>query len=359
MKLRLLLLLLISLGAGSGWAQNQDSVIPDLTGLNVPQAMATLNQAGFALGTEQSVLWTADLGVPENTITAQSIAPQSASAPGTAVNVTVARTPNITLIYDDNDFTLINRAGTRIELTGLAFSTLDSSTAATFDATRWGGRLRGDYCTQVWSVGRNEPKPIDGCRSISWLTTNNPAEHFWTAANGVRTFNVTQDGVERAICNAAPPNSQDSPTTCAFFVEAGGQGGFVPYIYLAYTTDQLVIINRSTDQWMYLNGTTIWNQHPNRAVLGDSFIPGRPRLYTERLEVARTQRIAPGQCVRFKLSGMTGDELPEACFVVATLELPVDQLFWASNFEIQGLDMVRRLCRAATADKLTICVMPR
>lgn len=52
-------------------------------------------------------------------------------------------------------------------------------------------------------------------------SVNRRNEHFWTGANGVRPFNVVQGGLERAICQAAPPNSQDQPTTCEFYLPSG------------------------------------------------------------------------------------------------------------------------------------------
>src|SRR5690348_12468683 len=106
-KYLLLALCLICLFAGTVYAQ--DAAVPDLTGLNVPEAAALLNKNGFALGAENNVGWTADSGQEQNTIKGQSVAAGQTAAPGSAIDVTVLRSPNAMLIYDDNDLSLVNK----------------------------------------------------------------------------------------------------------------------------------------------------------------------------------------------------------------------------------------------------------
>ncbi|HEX2623569.1 MAG TPA: PASTA domain-containing protein, partial [Phototrophicaceae bacterium] len=243
MKIRLsIILILLSFaylvtGSIQSLAQTSEVVVPDLTGLNVPQAAAALNRVGLALGTESAGLWTSNSGIPENTIGSQSVTPGGSAAPGTSVDVILLRSPNITLIYDDNDLTMMNRDNRRVDFTSLVFNTLESATSASFNASRWSGRLRGGYCTQLWSVGRGNAKDVDGCKGIdNWLTTNNPAEHFWTASNGVKNFSVVQDGVERAICEAA----SSEPKTCDFYLETAGQSDSAEFVYFAYSADRLI-----------------------------------------------------------------------------------------------------------------------
>ena len=53
----------------------QDAVqVPDLTGMNVPQAAAALNHVGLGLGNENGEAWTAESGLEQNRIKAQSVA---------------------------------------------------------------------------------------------------------------------------------------------------------------------------------------------------------------------------------------------------------------------------------------------
>jgi hypothetical protein len=255
---------------------------------------------------------------------------------------------------------LVNRDNKRIELDTLEFATVDSVSAAKFAASRWGGRVPGGSCTQIWSITRSSPKSMDACQSIErWLTTNNPGEHFWTAANGVSTFSILQDGTERATCTAAPVNSESRPTQCEFYLIPGGQSDNVAYVYFAYTVDQLIILNQSPDQWMRLNRNIIHHRNPNTGVFAPSFEPGRPALFGDPEIVARIQRLAPGQCLLFKKAS-AGDTLPETCDVIATLSVPDEQAFWSFDFELQSVnDDRRRTCRAAAVDKLTLCILPR
>jgi hypothetical protein len=343
----------------SGLVARQDSVtVPDLTGLNIPQAAAVLNRNGLALGEESNGLWTEAAGIPQNTIGQQMPGAGEVVAAGTSVDVVLLRSPNVTLVYDDNDLTLINRDNRRIDFDTLVFNALHGSREAVFRASRWAGRVRGGYCTQIWSIGRTSPKDIPGCQSIErWLTTNNPTEHFWTAVNGIQSFNVVQDEVERAICEAAPVGSESR--TCEFYLDVAGGSDSTDFVYFAYTEDKFIIRNRSENQWMRLNRSIIHNSNPINDTFGSSFELGNPDLFGNPEMVARIQRLAPGQCLLFKKVG-TDAILPEACDVIATLEVPGEQAFWTFDFELQSVnDNKRRLCRAAVEGKLTICVMPR
>src|SRR5215216_3034771 len=159
--------------------QAQTPAVPNLIGLNIPQAAAALNQVGLALGNQTSEPWTEAAGVPQNTISVQSVPAGQPATAGAPVDVTVLRSPNVSLSYDDNDFTLINNTGGSIDFNGLVFGSADGTPAA-FSATRWAGSLDSAGCAQVWSVIRSVPKDLAGCARINhWLTTNNSAEYFW------------------------------------------------------------------------------------------------------------------------------------------------------------------------------------
>ncbi len=340
-------------------AQDSEPVVPDVSGIAAPVAAARLNQAGFRLGTQTLAIWTAESGVPQNTIVAQSPAPGSTAAHGSVVDVTVVRVPNISLVYDDNDLTVMNRSDEPLALNALRFSVVEGSPAS-LAATRWTDRLRERECLQVWSVARNGPKDVEGCRFIqNWFSTGDVGEHFWTQTSGAQRFDVTENGVERAICAAAPPDSQDSPSRCDFFLEGDGPlAEAAPYVYFAYTPQVIALINTSDDRWMLAGNTILHNYNPNIAVPGASLRFGDPALYGNPDIVADIQRLAPGQCLV-----MTSDDPdaqpPEACEAIAQLDLASTTAFWLADFEIEGATAAQRYaCPAAVQGHLILCVMP-
>jgi hypothetical protein len=333
----------------------QDTVtVPDVRGLGVPQAAALLNRNGLVLGQENNVAWTAESGLPQNTIGEQSVPAGQAVARGTVVDLTVLRSPNTLLIYDDNDLTMVNRSGGVMSLEGLIFRSMGGSQESFFTATRWTGALDADDCGQIWSVPRGEPKNLPECPSnIFWLTTRFEEAHFWTGAYGATQFRVEQNGIERAICPIV------NPGTCEFFLAGGGAAGEVTqFVYFAYTPDQLVVHNISEDKWMPLDGVQIVNNAP--PVAGSTFAFGSPEVFGNPQTIGRINRLAPGQCLHYTGSAAVGDTLPESCDVVARLDLDPSVNFWAQPFGVDSVsDDQPHTCPAATPGKLTICVMPR
>jgi hypothetical protein len=329
--------------------------VPDVTGMSVPQAAALLNRSGIVLGSETNVGWTAESGLPQNTISAQSVAGGQSVARGTVVDITVLRSPNAYLLYDDNDLTLVNQTGGTLDLNGIAFNSVDGSGPATFTANRWGGILEGGDCGQIWSISRGEPKPQDGCASMQWLTTNDPAQHFWTGANGATRFNIVQTGVERAVCSVAAAGR------CDFFLTGGGAGGdVVPYVYFAYLPDRMIISNQSPDQWMSLNQLNVYNQN-----FAEGTAPLKiadPTLYTNQGQqlIGRVDQLAPGQCLYWTNGSPQPDTPPQSCDVVARFNMAAELIFWSKDFSLDSVtDGQRHTCPAATPGRLTICVMPR
>ena len=66
---------------GAGYVNAQNTVqVPDLTGMNVPQAAAALNRVGLGLGNETGEAWTAASGLKQNSIKAQSVAAGQSAA---------------------------------------------------------------------------------------------------------------------------------------------------------------------------------------------------------------------------------------------------------------------------------------
>ncbi|MBC8098333.1 MAG: PASTA domain-containing protein [Armatimonadetes bacterium] len=351
--------ILVLLVAMLGWvipsaAQEQTVSVPDLTGLNVPQAAALLNQTGLRLGVEGDQLWTAESGLPEDVVGSQSIAAAQSVAIGTAVDVVVLRANNALAIYDDNDFTLVNNSG-RINLSGINLVALDGNPAQ-LNGARWAPTLRRGQCVQVWSVGRNGPKGLDECEVVqNWLVTNDTAEHFWTGAGGTSTFSIVQDGVQRAVCQVA------NPGRCEFYLKRASANPrpATDYVYFAYTPEQWTIINQSANEWMLLAELPVLSYVSSAE--GTQLLPGDPALYlTGASDVANVSRLAPGQCLLYATDSTLLENPPQACDVIATLAVSADAVFWQRAFGmVSDSDGETYSCPAATAGRLTICVMPR
>lgn len=328
-------------------------IVPDITGLSLPEAAAALNKVGLAVGRETPERWTAESGREPNTIIAQSIAPETSASPGTAVEITVLRTPNALLIYDDNDLTLVNQSGVTLDLRTITLSAVDGS-SATFSASRWANSLRADQCMQIWSVGRNGPKGLDECGTIqNWLVTTQGSEHFWTGAGGRTRFTIIQNGIERGVCPVA------NPGRCEIYLATGSAAvEVVDYVYFAYMTDRLAIINTSTDKWMPLRNLIVRNNYvrPFGAVINVS----DPSLFGNPQTVANIQRLAPGQCLLFTNSSSEAQTPPQPCDVIAKLDVGPSVIFWAADFPVESTtDDGERTCPAAAPDRLTLCIMPR
>lgn len=355
MKLyKMALVIMLCIGAfSSANAQTTPAPVPDVTGLSLPLAAARLNEAGLALGAESTRLWSDALGVPQGTVVEQSVAPGTAVEAGSTVNLTVLRPANLVAIYDDNELTLLNQGIAPINLTTLGFAALDGS-GASFAATRWANTLEPGRCVQVWSITVNSPKPIDGCREIRWLTTNNPAEHFWTAQGGTTQFSITDNGMLRAICAVGPTGR------CELYVGDGvvAEPG-TDFVHFAYTQDWFVVRNTSDSQWMYLNDFPLFNYNVPQPGMGVPLTDAS--IYTYLNPVTRFGQLAPGQCILFRSSAvMEADSQPPQCLVTAELTIDTSVRFWGAQFELQSaLDGMRRACPAATPARITVCIMPR
>lgn len=333
----------------------QDSVtVPNVIGLSVPEAAAALNKAGLALGAETAEQWRVESARAQNTISAQSAEPGTSLAPGTAVDVTILRAPNVFLIYDDNDLTLVNQTGADLNLRNIRFETLNGSSAS-FAANRWSNSLRAGQCTQIWSVGRNGPKGLDECSLIqNWLVTNNNGEHFWTGAGGTTQFAVIQNDIQRGVCTVG------NPGRCEMFLQVGNilPSETTEYVYFAYLADRLAIINTSTDKWMPIGNLVVRNNavQPFGAVVN----VGSAELFGNPPTVGRIGRLAPGQCLLFTNSSPEAQTPPQPCDVIAKLDVGPSVIFWAADFPIESAtNDGARSCPAAVPGRLTLCIMPR
>jgi len=356
-RFTLFTLIWLALAASSAAAQTTVVAVPDVSGLSVPAAAARLHEAGLRLGAIDAVRWTEASGLPVNTISQQTPAAGESIPSGTEIALTVLRTPNVTLIYDDNDLTLINQTGSNLPLAGISLSSSDG--AALFRADRWfAAALEAGDCGQVWSVPRGDAKDIEGCGSIFWLTTSNNAEHAWTALNNVTSFNLVQYGAVRATCPAAPANSE--PLRCEAYLPAPDQAEETAFVYFAYTDERFVVANPSTDQWMPLGATILYNFNPNLSVAGAGVPLGDPSLYGAATRVEDVRRLAPGECLLFTRGPLDAATLPIPCRVIAQLSIDPSLIFWAAPFEMESVsDGLRRACPASTPGKPTLCILPR
>jgi hypothetical protein len=340
--------------------QHAALVVPDLTGLSVPRAAAELNRVGLRLGNQTDESWVAGQTLPEGGISTQSLAAGTSVEAGTTIDVTVLRSPNLELKYDDNDLTLINLTDKTVDIGDTIFAAIDGNQAS-FEASQLTNSLLATQCVQLWAVNRNGPKDMPECGFIpNWVSSTNAALHFWVTTNGATSFNVVQDGTVRATCSTAAVGTQDQPLTCDFYLPSGGQGGdAADYLYFTYTTERFLVVNTASDEWMRLNRAVIHHVNPNNPMLGPSFNLSDPALFGNPTTVADFKRLAPQQCLLFKRADVAGDPLPQPCDVIGQLDLPADQLFWTTPFELESRSGKRFTCPAAVEGKQTICAMPR
>lgn len=341
-------------------AQENTVTVPDLTGLNIPQAAAALNEIGLGLGAEEAVDLSLGNGMAAGLISSQALAPGTSAAVGSIVDVSVLRSDNMRLVYDDNDMTLINTTNNVADITGLRFIAVEGTSPASFAATRWGSNVREQRCLQLWSITVRDSKPVSGCQDIQWLTTNATGEHFWTQTNGVQQFAVVENGAERARCDAAPTNSQDNPSNCTFYLEgAGSADDITAFIRFEYTPNAITITNPSVDRWMPTDRTSIFNFNPNLDNTGVSLIMGDVELFQNPEIVADITQLAPGQCLLLTADN-EGGAPPQACNVIAQRNLSSTVAFWLADFEIESAnDAQRHTCPAASVEHLTICIVPQ
>lgn len=348
-----LALLLVLIIGGAALAQEDSITVPDLTGLNVPRAAAELNRLGLKMGTVTPQQWTAASPQAVGTIATQGIAAGQPAARGDTVDLSVLTDARIQLIYDDNDLTLVNATGRQLNMRQLVFGSTDGTKR--FMATRWRPALPAGDCAQVWAVSRFDAKETPGCDSIFWMTTNNSAEHFWTQASGAAAFNIVLNGESVATCDAAPPSSQDAPLTCEFFILTPAVANPVTgYVYFAYTTDRFAVINKSDERWMPLGNTPV-------RIAGLELNLGAPALFGNPDIAANVARLAPGQCTLFTNGTLAEATPPEPCDLIAQAALEPARAFWNAAFDVVSTTRPDEqfTCPAATADRVTICVMPR
>jgi hypothetical protein len=349
-----LIIFIGAVGSAQPLEQTASAVsIPNLAGLTPPQAAAALNAARLQLGSQSSATATAPQ-LP-GTITGQIPAAGSTISPGAAVDVVIAYAPNIRLIYDNNDLTIINIGAQPLDVRTIDLQASDA-VPVSFDGQRWGRQVEPTDCVQVWSTRRTQPKSLAECRRIeAWLSTTDPSQHVWKESAGVQHFVVRQDGVARGECPAAGAGTRGNPLVCEIYLEQAQPAPVWPFIYLAYTRDTLVVHNTSGDRWMRLNATVT-------PASGGMFSFNDISLYRaiDGLVVNNgndgsvLRQLAPSQCVRFRPANAPISTLPEPCLIFA--DALIDGVpFWHTPFTIEDSSGDKHVCGAAMPDVVTTC----
>ena len=250
----------------------------------------------------------------------------------------------MTLIYDDNDLTMVNLTTNIVDVTGLRFASAEGASTS-FPATRWSTSLRSRQCMQVWTIPRNGPKGLEDCRLIqNFIAHTTPDEHFWTQANSVQSFVILENGLERANCSAAPNGSQDNPLECDFYLGGANSATTVTfYLYFAYTTDAIVIINQSNDKWMPTDRTAIFNFNPGVGEEGIEFIFGDRALFeNEETVIGDITQLAPGQCIMLTANHPNGMATPpQPCNIIAQRDYRPKLHFGWQILRRMGQQMIR------------------
>ncbi len=341
---------------------------PDVTGRTLPAAAAELNRAGLELGDITFAEWQEGAAFAENTVSAQTLVENR-------VNVTVLQTYNMRLVYDDNDFTLVNMVDLDVEwalsiarLEFVAQNRLQGARPARFSGLEWRGWVSRNFvCLQLWSidVAGADPTVADCPRAgiSTWLDDLPPEQQFWNAASGAERFVVLHDGVRRASCPTAITQEHQ---TCLLYLpvgilpqDASQSTGYryyaedvAPYVFFRYSTDYLWVINRTANRWLPTGQVQLVNE--TRQQLGDptGFIA---------VGAGSVGLLAPGQCALFVFDPAALQSLPPECsHHVATATAGTDGAFWRDGFSIASwIDQTERACPPPAAAGESICLLPR
>jgi hypothetical protein len=315
-------------------AQDNTGVVPDLTGLNLPQAAAELSKVGLLIGKQTPVTWTEGNSAVPDTITAQAVAPGERLPAGARIDLTIVGKANIIMIYDDNDFTMVNAVGRTLDLTQVTFQSSDGAASA---------------------------KEWPECSQTHWFaTTIRTTEHFWTELNSVTGFSMSINGEVLKTCPAALFGAE--PVRCEFYLTSGvGATNSIDFLYINYTIGEFTVSNVSDDRWLTLNDTRFVNYNPAEPVAGSWFTLGTDSIFTPMITGSDPLLLAPGQCVKIRDPRLADQHpLPSDCIVVGSAEFTGGDVFWQADFEVYNPQIgIRHTCPSAVRDKDVVCIMPR
>ncbi|MGJ3239211.1 MAG: hypothetical protein ACFE0Q_10940 [Anaerolineae bacterium] len=323
-------------------AQDAPPTVPDVIGQTVPRAEATLNAEGYRLNPLIRIV-TATEGLTPDTV-------QAVSTPDAEnrVQVTVARVPNVELIWDNSDsfaetnflanrdpndlFTLVNLSDEILSLRNVQIGNLSASA--------WGTELRALNCVQIWTFNESNGFTLPECGSIQGggiLNRLNRADQFWLEPQ----FDVYQNGIHRGRCE------RDAGRCSVWLSPAPIAQDLTPYLYLIYDTNEFIIFNNSDAQWMDFASVTL----PDVPPLSDA-------SFWDGARIPDLQRLAPGQCVRLALAP-DADELI-TCDAIATVSIVALDIFWRERFTINDMLNGERQheCPPALSGR-TLCLFER
>lgn len=321
--------------------------VPDLAGLTLPQAAATLAAAGLRLGTIEDAVGAASAEML-NTISEQTPVAGTPIDTLTAVDVRVQRDYNIEIIYDGNDLNLRNLSGIGLNIRQLELVAADNPDIR-WSGTEWNVRadtLNGNRCVQLIAERRLSEIEVDGCNPVqNWQSTAQADNHFWRGADGSQNFVVIQDGIVRATC---PTTNSTAKIRCqAYLLPGVVASDTTPYAYFVYDDRTLFVVNRSTTAWMPVH----LFQLSDEDLLSPAWLPSD--------QADALQRLAPGHCIRYN----TGEDdafSPPDCAVTVHVTISEAEIFWQRGFVLRSrIDNDERQCPPITSSSPTICLVPR
>jgi hypothetical protein len=135
--------------------------------------------------------------------------PEALAQTGTPLPTPTAQSqPEIRLAYNEDSFILFNISPVPQNISGLAF---EGDSFGSMAASEWRdmgtigdeiSRILPESCLQA--VTRLEAVQAGPCRNFyGWFQQASARFHFWTAANGNRTFTVTNNGQPVAECEVS------------------------------------------------------------------------------------------------------------------------------------------------------------
>lgn len=334
--------------------ETTDVVVPDVVGLNAPQAAARLQQLGLRLGLVRVQFAGEGDEARVHRVVEQSPMAGELLGAENPVDVIVLRPANALLVYDDNDITLVHQAGGVLDLSALTFVAENESGSPAFEGVRWQDagavQLETGECTQLWSVGRTSAKVLSECdRATYWLTTNDTSEHFWVPGQGYDRFRVIQEDFERGWCEIGGAGR------CTLFLENSQFTEQTAYVYLSYSIDGFLIENPTGDRWMRLDGLAFMDTAESEPWLLTDFIEGSA---SDTPLLDRPLRLAPGQCVLLQTGQQENENVGSGCDAV--LRVQVEIAFWQASFSIsKGQDTLYRCPQTPQNGATALCILPQ
>ncbi len=320
------------------------TLVPDLAGMTGAEAAAALNRNGLQLSRVVTLIWEEGQGSLPNRVSSHSPPAGSQVLVGSGIVLTVHELQGAQLQYTTTDLTFVNQTGQLVDLTNMLFTSLDGDRV--FNGGRWGNTLDNGDCVQIWSVNRVAGRELPVCDDTDWLAALSTQVHFWTEGH----FIVRLSTGEVITC----PPADVIIVTCQLTPSSAPPAADLAR--LVYDTDQLAIINPSSDQWLPLERTVIYNFNPAAEFVGLPIIPGNPEVYDNAPTIGDLTRLAPNQCYLFAPADISQPVTPEYCDVIARSTPAEGDVFWRHDFDVLSFARgTTQNCPAATEDDITVC----